>query len=313
MSLPLPPGVEVRARRSIRGYSAVLLPFGPGGEPDWRGFESHLRRTRETGLTPAVNLDTGHVGRIGGAARTRVLDVAREGGGPFLAGAGVHDGPGAAFDPGGYAAEMERVEKVGGTPVVLPSHGLGALDPAAWVTAHRRLAEGSDAFFALEMGAMFVPCGRIYPLEAYRGLLGIPQCIGAGHASLRRAPEWERLLLRDRHRPEFMVLSGNELAIDMVMYGSDYLLGLSTFAPDLFARRDAFWRAGQPDFHELNDALQSLGAFAFRPPVPAHPHSAAQFLALRGWIDHDATHPGSPRRRDGDLEVLAGIAARLGL
>ena len=36
-------------------------------------------------------------------------------------------------------------------------------------------------------------------------------------------------------RPDFLVFTGNDLAIDMVMYGSDYLLGLSTFAPDLFA------------------------------------------------------------------------------
>ena len=35
---------------------------------------------------------------------------------------------------------------------------------------------------------------------------------------------------------------------------------------------------------KANDALQYLGAFAFRPPVPAYRHSAAQFLALRGWI-----------------------------
>ena len=47
------------------------------------------------------------------------------------------------------------------------------------------------------------------------------------------------------------VLTGNDLAIDMVMYGSDYLLGLSTFAPEAFAlarpvlgdRRPALLRA----------------------------------------------------------------------
>ncbi len=36
-------------------------------------------------------------------------------------------------------------------------------------------------------------------------------------------------------RPDFKVLTGNDLAIDMVIYGSDYLLGLSTFAPDAFS------------------------------------------------------------------------------
>ena len=47
-------------------------------------------------------------------------------------------------------------------------------------------------------------------------------------------------------RPDFQVLTGNDLAIDMVMYGSDYLLGLSTFAPDLFAERDRCWAEGDP-------------------------------------------------------------------
>ena len=65
-----------------------------------------------------------------------------------------------------------------------------------------------------------------------------------------------------------------DLAIDMVMYGSDYLLGLSTFAPEEFARRDRMWAQGDPGFHELNDALQYLGAFTFRAPVPAYRHDA---------------------------------------
>jgi hypothetical protein len=112
-------------------------------------------------------------------------------------------------------------------------------------------------------------------------------------------------------RPEFLVLTGNDLAIDMVMYGSDYLLGLSTFAPDLFARRDALWAAGDPAFHELNDVLQYLGFFAFRAPVPAYKHSAAMFLHLRGWIATDRTHPNSPTRPAADREVLREIAARL--
>ena len=160
---------------------------------------------------------------------------------------------------------------------------------------------------------MFVPYGRIYSLDAYLGLMEIPRCIGAKHSSLDRAPEWERLALRDRRRPDFLVLTGNDLAIDMVMYGSDYLLGLSTFAPDLFARRDAWWEAGDPRFHQLNDVLQYLGCFAFREPVPGYRHDAAQFLKLRGWIETDATHPHSPRRPESDREVLAEIARSLGV
>ena len=131
------------------------------------------------------------------------------------------------------------------------------------------------------------------------------------HSSLKRGLEWQRLALRDRLRPDFKIYTGNDLAIDMVMYGSDYLLGLSTFAPDVFARRDAAWLAGDPAFYELNDVLQYLGQFAFRPPVAAYKHSAAQFLKLRGWIDCDAPPAGALMRPESDLEILRSILALL--
>ena len=97
----------------------------------------------------------------------------------------------------------------------------------------------------------------------------------------------------------------------MVMYGSDYLLGLSTFAPDLFALRDHYWLSGDPRFYELNDQLQYLGCFTFRSPSSAYKHSAAQFLKLRRWINSDRIHPQSPCRPNSDVEVLAEIAQRL--
>ena len=114
-------------------------------------------------------------------------------------------------------------------------------------------------------------------------------------------------------RPDFIVYTGNDFAIDMVMYGSDYLLGLSTFAPDLFARRDRMWEQGDPAFFELNDRLQYLGMFAFRTPGPGYKHTAAQFLKLRGWIRCDATHPDSTQRPESDIEVLREIGRRLGV
>jgi hypothetical protein len=97
------------------------------------------------------------------------------------------------------------------------------------------------------------------------------------------------------------------------MYGSDYLLGLSTFAPDLFAKRDALWAGGDPAFYELNDLLQYLGFFAFRAPVPAYKHSAAQFLRLRGWLAADTPHPMAERRPESDVAVLRDIGQRLGV
>jgi hypothetical protein len=97
----------------------------------------------------------------------------------------------------------------------------------------------------------------------------------------------------------------------MVMYGSDYLLGLSTFAPDYFALRDRYWLAGDPRFFELNDVLQYLGQFAFRAPTAAYKHSAAQFLKLRGWLACDVPHPDSPKRPASDAEILQGILSQL--
>ena len=158
---------------------------------------------------------------------------------------------------------------------------------------------------------MFVPYGRIYPLDAYQGLLGIAACVGAKHSSLSRQAEWDRLALRDAIRPDFAVLTGNDLAIDMVMYGSDYLLGLSTFAPEAFAARDRMWAAGNPRFYELNDLLQYLGHFAFRDPVPAYRHDAAMFLQLRGWAASDNVPISAIRRPEAARAVLADIAARL--
>lgn len=309
---PLPGGVRIRARRRIVGLSAVLLPVTPSGEPDWEGFAAHVTRTVEAGLIPAVNMDTGYVQLLPGAERRRVLQIARERApAGFAAGAQFEDAPGQAFAPEAYLAQIERVQAHGGTPVLFPSHGLNSLEPDDWIAAHARLARDCDRFIAFELAPAFVPCGRIYPAAAFAGLLEIPQCVGAKHSSLSRALEWERLALRDRLRPEFQVLTGNDLAIDMVMYGSDYLLGLSTFAPDLFARRDALWEAGDPDFYELNDRLQYLGQFAFRAPVPAYKHDAAIFLKLRGQIGCDAAYPGAPTRPAADADVLAEIAERL--
>ena len=145
----------------------------------------------------------------------------------------------------------------------------------------------------------------------YRELLQIPECEGAKHSSLQRIPEWERLQLRDEVRPDFKVFTGNDLAIDMVIYGSDYLLGLSSFAPDLFAQRDAWWQAGDPRFYELNDALQYLGEFTFRSPVPAYRHSCAQFLKLRGHITDSEPPTGAPCRPATDLETLQKLQTRL--
>ena len=277
--------------------SAVLLPHLDEHTVGWDAFEAHVERTHRAGLTPAVNMDTGYVQLIDDETRRRVLELAAAvTDGEFVAGAHVADDPGDGFDRDAYLETAAEITTLGGTPIIFPSHGLNGHGDAAWLDGYGRLAGDLPRFLGFELGSMFVPHGRIVGLETYRGLLDLPQCVGAKHSSLSRQLEWDRLVLRDEVRPDFMVLTGNDLAIDMVMYGSDYLLGLSTFAPDAFARRDRYWVEGDPAFHEMNDLLQYLGHFTFRPPVPAYRHDAALFLRIRGWAPSDATPAGAPRR-----------------
>ena len=314
-STTIDPIALLRPRRKIEGASAILLPFGGDGAVDWRAFAGHVGRTADAGLTPAVNMDTGYVNLIGDEIRLEVLRRTREtlDGGPFFAGAFVADRPGDFWDRDASLREIDLITGSGGVPVVFQSFGLTGLGDDEIVTAYAEIGRHVDRFLAFELAREFAPFGRIYSIGVFRGLLGIRSCVGAKHSSLQREPEWLRLIERDRVRPDFRVYTGNDLAIDMVMYGSDYLLGLSTFAPDLFARRDALWEAGDPALYGLNDLLQYLGCFAFRPPVPAYKHSAAMFLHLRGWSDGHRTHPESPTRPPGDLEVLRDIARRLGV
>jgi dihydrodipicolinate synthase/N-acetylneuraminate lyase len=312
---PLEPLALLRPRRRIWGASAVLLPLSEGGDIAWPAFRAHVARTAAAGLVPAVNMDTGYVHLLDEATRQEVLRQTRQvlAGQPFLAGAFVADQPGARFDRQAYLRQMEQIHRAGGTPVLFPSYGLTRQADADILAAYAALEAASDGFYAFELGPQFAPFGAIYSLEVFRGLLALRRCLGLKHSSLRRSLEWQRLLLRDALRPDFRLLTGNDLAIDMVMYGSDYLLGLSTFAPDLFAQRDAYWAAGDVAFYELNDLLQYLGQLAFRPPVPAYRHSAAQFLYLRGWLDSARPWPGTPSRPDSDLALLRDIGERLGL
>jgi len=299
--------------RTITGISAILLPFNEDGSVDWDGFCAHVARTAQAGLTPAVNMDTGYVNLIDAATRQAVLERTREtlSGSEFVAGAFVGDKQGDAWNPDAYFRQIALIESQGGTPVIFQSYGLTSQTPEQIIAAYAEIGRHCSRFIAFELGKMFAPFGQIYDLDTYIGLLSVKACIGAKHSSLSRQLEWERIDLRNRMRPDFKVFTGNDLAVDMVMYGSDYLLGLSTFAPDLFAKRDAMWASGNPGFYELNDLLQYLGFFAFRAPVPAYKHSAAQFLKLRGWINSDTPHPLAERRPDADVAVLRDIVQRL--
>ncbi len=101
-------------------------------------------------------------------------------------------------------------------------------------------------------------------------IMAIPEIKGVKHSSLDRQIELQRLNLRNQIRPDFRILTGNDLAIDMIEYGSDYLLGLAAFTPKIFAERDRLW--SRIDQHERR---RIEGERQLQP-------NAIQFLAWRG-------------------------------
>jgi dihydrodipicolinate synthase/N-acetylneuraminate lyase len=323
--IDMPP--PLRLRRRVTGMSAVLLPFDADGSIAWGAFAAGIARTAEAGLVPAVNMDTSYGPNLDPATRRRVLAITAEAVGDrepvpgwrFVGGAHVGGGPAGGtatgrrpgLDLAGYKAACVEVAEAGGVPILFPSAGLAALADGEVAPAHAEIAGAVDRVLGFELGVQFHPHGRIWTLETYGEVLQIPQVVGAKHSSLRREPEWARLALRDARRPDFQVLTGNDLAIDMVRWGSDYLLGLSAFAPAAFARRDRLWAAGDRGALEVDDALQALGALAFRDPVPAYRHDAALVWHRRGWAPSAQVHPASPTRPPGEAELLATLLGRL--
>jgi len=316
-----------RPGRKVEGISAVLLPYGRDGRIDEAGFRRHLLRTLEAGLGVAVNMDTGYVDLLTSEEKQRVLAWTCEAvryvganahaplpnetglGHGFVA--GVLPAPSDEASVKAYCREGEAIAKAGGVPIIFPSAYTAGLDDAALIGFFREIASATERFLAFELGTMFNPKGRIFPARVLRALLEIPQCLGLKHSSLDRAMELERVRLRNRVRPEFRIYSGNDLAADMIEYGSDYLLGLSTFAPALFAARDKAWAAGDACYLELRDCIQYLGWIGFRDPIPAYKHSAAIFLKLTGGLDCDDPHPRAARRDDRDRTMLGDAARRL--
>jgi len=296
-------------RRRIDGIAAVLLPFDVRGNPDYAGLARHLERTRAAGLTPAVNMDTGFGPQLDPAGRAAVLAVTREtlgAGARFVAGAMPFGDSGDQLTA--YKSSVRAIIDLGGTPIVFPSELFRDAPGAEVARLHRVITEPAEKALAFELGAMFAPFGRIYDLDTVKRLMEIPNLAGLKHSSLTREPEYERLAIRDRERPGFHIYTGNDLAIDMVMYGSDYLLGLATFDPGAFGIRDRWWEAGNLKFSRLNAALQAVGTTAFRDPVPAYKHSAAVYLKLTGMLPDPHPHPACPRRPEGEEDLLAPLA-----
>lgn len=316
MSAPSLAGAWERLAWGRRPHSiaAALLPYA-GDAVDWKGFERRLAATRDAGLDAAVNMDTGFGDLLSPAERESVLDAARAALGPgvrFYAGAYADRD---AADPvPSYRRSVEAIAARAALPVIVQCpamHGRGAADLAA---LYARVAEAAPpGTLAFELSPRFAPHGAIWDDETFARILDVEGLAGAKHSSLDRAAELRRLAARDRARPEWRVYTGNDLAIDLVAYGSDYLLGLATFAPAAFALRDAALERGDLAFLERNDALQHLGNVAFREPIPAYKHAAAQLLQITGELAGDDVHPRAPRRPASDRVLLFDCARRLDL
>lgn len=300
-------------RRKVQGIAAALLPYDLDGRVAVEAFQRHLADTHRAGLMNAVNMDTGYVNYLSETEKQDVLRWTREALGkdtPFIAGAYIE---GQTGDPASlYRRQMDAISAFGAIPILFQTSRLRGKTTREKVATYQEASRGCSHVLAFELGNMFAPNGEIFDQETFQGLMEIPEIKGLKHSSLDRHVELERLSLRDTRRPDFRIYTGNDLGINMIEYGSDYLLGLATFAPEKFAERDRMWEQGEATYYAVSDALQHLGNIAFRHPVPAYKHSAAVFLHLLGRIPSSLAHRNSAQRPAWEPEMMRDCARRLG-
>lgn len=302
-----------KLQRKTTGYAACLLPFLADGNIAEDSFQAAVKRTTDAGLGCAVNMDTGYANYLTAAERTRMLSLTNEviaGKRDFIAGAFVEGLEGDLVEL--YRRQMDEIVSHGGTPILFQTTRFHSWTPSQIVDLYAKVCEGYEQVIGFELGSMFAPNGMIYDEETFKGLIQIPALKGIKHSSLERDIELRRLEIRDQVRPEFKIFTGNDLAIDMTEYGSDYLLGLAAFCPELFALRDKYWLENDDRYAKLTDSIQYLGNIAFRAPVPAYKHSCAIFQHLIGRCPSPLTHPSSAKRPDWESEILADCVSRLG-
>lgn len=299
----------------MHGIAAALLPYASDGKIAADAFAKQLISTQKAGLTNAVNMDTGYVNYLTEAEKQDVLDWTRQAlgpGVPFVAGAYIENQQGDDI-VALYRRQIEAIVRFDGIPILFQTARLRTAPGETVAAIYRDAVRGYPQVLAFELGPMFAANGAIYDLQTVQRLMDIPEIKGMKHSSLDRLAELDRLKLRDTYRPDFRIYTGNDLGINMVEYGSDYLLGLAAFAPEKFAERDRLWESGDPAYYALSDALQHLGNVAFREPVPAYKHSAAVFLNLIRRIPSNQTHPLNPQRPAWESEIMADCARRLSL
>ncbi len=259
-----------REKPPLDPCAAVLLPFDDRGRMDEEAFARLVQSTRNAGLKCAVNMDTGYVNYLTREEKLRVLHLTREAlgaGEVFIAGTYIEDEEGDPLSL--YLKEIEPILEYGGTPILFPTSKLHGANPAEMQRVYSEAVRQAKGALAFELSPLFAPNGEIFSEETVRVLMEIPNLAGMKHSSLSMKLEMSRLELRNRMRPDFRIYTGNDHGIRMTEYGSDYLLGLATFCPEMFADRDRLWASGDPAYHDLTEAIQYLGAVAFRAPVPA--------------------------------------------
>jgi hypothetical protein len=295
-----------KLRRKVSGTVAVLVPYESDGRVAVEAFERLVGDVDRAGLVNAVNMDTGYVNYLSDPEKRDILRWTREALGghvPFVAGAHIEGREGDVVAL--YRQQMDLIASFGGTPVLFQTARLHGKPAKEKVAVYRAVCRGYDHVIAFEMGTMFAPNGEIFDEETVRGLMEIPELKGLKHASLDRLEELKRLALRDALRPEFRIYTGNDLGINMIEYGSDYLLGLASSArPFLLIgiRRQSFctyW-----------DAFPRT---ALTPKVRSGPRGKPKSCAIAPGVS--ATTCWDSHRRAGALglnQIVVGGASRLG-
>lgn len=291
----------------------MVVPFDEVGDPDWASFARHIARVAKVGLTPGVSMTMADPALLRTDLQVGAIYQAEEAlaGAAFYAGVHVLDDPGDWFNLDRYRRQAEVVVNHGGTPIIFPSHGLVALPDDEWLKVMAEVGRDLDRFLVGDVGQRRLGFGRLRSIDAYIALLRNRQCIGIAHQSLSRVDEWDRMARHAALRPDFRLISLNERAIDMGIYGSDYLLFGASMVPERFAQRDALWLESDREFFELNDQLQYLSAFTSREPIGGQAHSVLQFMKLRGWIASSDLPQGAIMRPETDLAILEEAGRRL--
>ena len=181
---------RLRPGRKVHGIAAALLPFETDGRIAVEAFQRHLLATHETGLTNAVNMDTGYVNYLSVDERSQVLQWTSEALGPgtaFIAGAYIEGLDGDVVPL--YRQQMDRIVSCGGLPIIFQTARLHGKSSREKIDVYRSVCKGYSETLAFELSSMFAPNGEIFDEATLRGLIEIQELKGLKHSSLDRLSE----------------------------------------------------------------------------------------------------------------------------